>query len=131
MIKVLLVEDEILLAELLVKFLSDKNIEVDVANDLPQAMEKYNTEYDVCLLDLNLKGELSFPLLKRIKEEKPETLAFIFSGLDSEEYVRQAKELGADGFIPKPYKMEFLENFLLEKIAMILKKKEHDKDKKK
>ena len=75
------------------------------------------------LLDIALGEERSFPLLKKIKKEHPEIPVLMFSGYDSDEYIREAKKLGADGFIPKPFRIEFLSDFLLPKIEALRRKK--------
>ena len=75
------------------------------------------------LLDIALGDEVSFPLLERIKKECPDLPVLMFSGYDSDENIRKAKALGADGFIPKPFRIEFLDDFLLPKIEHIKRKK--------
>lgn len=124
--KILVVEDEQLIADVVVKFLSNKGYEVDVAYDLPSAFEAYHPGLDVILLDIDLKGEESFSLLSKIKSETPNIVVLMFSGYDSEDYINKAKKLGADGFIPKPFRIEFLEDFLLPKIEHIRFKKQQD-----
>ncbi len=127
--KILLVEDEKMIADIVVRFFEKKGFKVDVAYDLPHGMEKYDPGYDIVILDIALKSETSFPLLERIKKEKPETTVLMFSGYDSEEYITKAKHLGADGFIPKPFRMEFLDDFLAPKIEAIRRKKAEAKKK--
>ena len=105
-----------MVADVIQRFFEKKGFSVDVAHDLPSGMEKYGSGYDLFLLDINLKDETSFPLLKKIKEEDPGAICLMFSGYDSEENISEAKRLGADGFIPKPFRIEFLKDFLLPKI---------------
>ena len=85
-------------------------------------MEKYSEGYDLYLLDINLREEVSFPLLEKIKQDYPKSVCLMFSGYDSEENIRTAKGLGADGFIPKPFKIEFLEQFVFPKVKFLKEK---------
>ena len=122
--KILLVEDEKMVADVIKNFLEHRGYDAVVANTLQGGMDAFSNEFDVVLLDIQLGPETSFPLLKKIKEERPNTLVLMFSGYDSEEYIREAKNLGADGFIPKPFRVEFLDDFLLPKLDYIQRKKE-------
>lgn len=119
---IFLVEDEHMIAELILEFFEEKGFKVDVAYTLQEGLDKYDPEvHDVVLLDISLKADLSFPILKKIKETNPKTKVFMFSGYDSDEYIMEAKKLGADGFIPKPFRIEFLCDFLLPKLESFRK----------
>ena len=120
--RMLIVEDEKMVADIIARFFEKKGIKVDVAYDLSTGMEKFSPDYDLVLLDIALGEENSFPLLERIKKEHPEIPVLMFSGYDSDEHIRKAKALGADGFIPKPFRIEFLDDFLLPKIESMRKK---------
>ncbi|MGD2279567.1 MAG: response regulator, partial [Candidatus Omnitrophota bacterium] len=122
--KVLIVEDEKMVADVISNFFKRKGLKVDIAYDLSTGMEKFNPEYDMVLLDIALGEERSFPLLERIKKECPDMPVLMFSGYDSDENIREAKRLGANGFIPKPFRIEFLDDFLIPKIESIRKQKE-------
>jgi len=120
--KILLVEDEKDTADLIVNFLGKRGYEVDVAYDLDQGMEKFRGDYKIVLLDIMLEGQKSFPLLKKIKEENPQVGVIMVSAYDNDENIREAKALGADGFIAKPFVSDYLEQFLLYKIHSLEKK---------
>lgn len=121
--KVLLVEDEKETADAIARFLTRKGFEVDVAYDLASALGKTLTDYNIILLDILLKGEKSFPMLKKVKQEQPKTPVIIVSAYDNDENIMEAKRLGADGFIAKPVMTEYLENFLLSKIHALRRNK--------
>ena len=120
--KIFLVEDEKMVADVIARFFEKKGFEVDVAYDLKSGIEMFNSSYDLVLLDINLRDETSFPLLEKIKKENPELPVLMFSGYDSEENIMKAKNLGADGFIPKPFRIEFLKDFLFPKIEAMKRK---------
>jgi DNA-binding response OmpR family regulator len=115
--KILLVEDEVEIADIVAKFLKRKGFFVDVVHDLAGGMQKFIPGYyTIVLLDIMLKGEKSFSLLEKIKQESPQTAVIMVSGHDNNENIALAKKKGADGFIPKPFKIDYLEGFLLAKI---------------
>ena len=120
--KILLVEDEKETADAIARFLTRKGFEIDVAYDLSTALAKNISDYQIVLLDILLKGERSFPMLKKIKEEQPKIPVIIVSAYDNDENITEAKKLGADGFIAKPVMTEYLENFLLSKINSLRRK---------
>ncbi len=115
--KILLVEDEVEVADIIANFLKRKGFFVDVAYDLAAGLEKFVPRYyTIVLLDIILGGEKSFPLLEKIKEVSPQTAVIMVSAHDNNENIAEAKRKGADGFIPKPFNIEYLEGFLMAKI---------------
>ncbi|MDD4954922.1 MAG: response regulator [Candidatus Omnitrophica bacterium] len=120
--RILMVEDEKETADAIARFLTRKGFEIDVAYDLPSALSKNVSDYNLVLLDILLKGEKSFPMLKKIKQEQPKLPVIIVSAYDNDENIVEAKKLGADGFIAKPVMTEYLENFLLSKINSLRRK---------
>ena len=117
--KILLVEDEVEVANIITKFLLRAGFSVDVVYDLAQGMAKSPLDYTVVLLDIMLGGKKSFCLLEKVKKENPDIIVIMVSGHDTGEYITEAKRLGADGFLPKPFRMEYLEKFLLSKIKSL------------
>jgi len=121
MIKILLVEDEKETADCIAKLLTRKGFDVTVAYDLPSAMKSDLSSYQIILLDILLKGEKSFPLLKKIKQEFPNIPVVIVSAYDNDENIKEVKRLGADEIITKPVITEQLENFILSKVKPLRK----------
>ena len=63
---------------------------------------------DLCLLDIAMPNKNGFDTLKEIKKIYPELKVVMLSARCQESYVRVALELGADGFIAKPFQPEGL-----------------------
>jgi DNA-binding response OmpR family regulator len=114
--RILLIEDEEQVANLIAIFLRRKGLLVDVVYNLAEGMKKFSSEHRIVLLDILLGAEKSFPLLKKIKQESPQTTVIVISAHDNDENVMEAKRLGADGFIVKPILNENLEKILFSKI---------------
>jgi len=63
--KVLVVEDQDMMADILCEFFQDKGYEVDAVNTLDEAREKLSEVYDIVILDIMLKVGTSFRFLAR------------------------------------------------------------------
>ena len=67
---------------------------------------------DVCILDIKMPGMNGLEVLEQIKKDYRDLKVIMLSALCTEEIVRKALELGADGFVAKP----FQSSSLLERI---------------
>ncbi|MCM8819841.1 MAG: response regulator [Candidatus Omnitrophica bacterium] len=122
MTKILLVEDEKEIANMIANFLKKRGFEVDVVYNLASAFKVFTKDYSIVILDIMLGDDISFPFLEKMKKESPLTSVIIMTGYDNEENILKAKQLGADAFISKPFEVEYLENLLLSKIYSLQKK---------
>lgn len=122
--KMLIIEDERNLADLIAEFFAEKGWKVEVAYDLETGMKKYTSDFDFVLLDIMLKVGTSFPLLEKIKQENPSKPVYMFSGYDDDEFIEEAERLGADGFIPKTMGLDYLMDFFISKAGESSKDKD-------
>lgn len=58
---------------------------------------------DVCILDIKMPGMNGLQVLEIIKQEYPQIKVIMLSALCGEAFVKDAMELGADGFVAKPF----------------------------
>ena len=58
---------------------------------------------DVCILDIKMPGMNGLEVLEQIRKDYRALKVVMLSALCSEEVVRKALELGADGFVAKPF----------------------------
>lgn len=121
--KVLVVDDEIKLSELLAEVLEKKQMDVMQANSYAEALTKFDDSVELVILDIMLGDETGFPLLEKIKKDSPDTLVYMFTAHDVEDLIIKAKKLGADGFIPKPFNIKYIFDFLIPKIEEVQRKK--------
>ncbi|NLJ95262.1 MAG: response regulator transcription factor [Clostridiaceae bacterium] len=102
--KILLVEDDIDLILELKTFLQKEGFEVSTATGQTQALlilEKKN--FDIALLDINLKDGDGFSLYKKMKNHYEIPVIFL-SALDDEYHTVTGLQLGADDYIAKPFR---------------------------
>ena len=102
--KILVVDDEMDICEILQYNLEREGYIVDVAYSAEEAMVMDLAHYDLLLLDVMMEGVSGFEFAKRLKAD-PATadIPIIFTtALDNEECVVKGFNLGADDYIAKP-----------------------------
>lgn len=119
--KILIIEDDKFLRELIARKLTDENYEIEEAIDGEEGMKKVKTaKADLILLDLILPGIDGFEVLAKIKEDP--SLAsipvIILSNLGQREDVERGLKLGAVDYLVKAH---FTPNEIIEKVKTALK----------
>lgn len=103
MSKILIVEDEVSIADLEKDYLELSGFEVEVANDgqvgLDQALAE---DFDLFILDLMLPGVDGFEICKKIREEKNTPIIMVSAKKDDIDKIR-GLGLGADDYMTKPF----------------------------
>ncbi|RMF56052.1 MAG: DNA-binding response regulator [Calditrichaeota bacterium] len=107
--KILIVEDDPEIAELLEINLSDVGYRVEKARDGIEGLNKALTnEYDLIILDLMLPKLDGYDVCKRIREEKRTTPILMLTSKSEEFDKVLGLELGADDYITKPFSIREL-----------------------
>lgn len=102
--KVLIVEDEPEIANLISNRLDPKSYEVKVIHDGKAALSEINsTYYDLVSLDIMLPYVDGMVLCETVRKRNKNSLITIISALDMEDLKEKAYILGADDYIPKPF----------------------------
>lgn len=103
MIKVLMVEDDLELAEILTEYLEQFDIEVETVDDpflaLPTLSEG---EFDLVILDLTLPGLDGLDVCRDIRKRHDIPIIISSARHDIQDKV-EALDRGADDYMPKPY----------------------------
>lgn len=104
--KLLIVEDEPSLREIMVRTLRGERYVVEEAADYASALAKLEDyDYDCILLDIMLPGGSGLRLLERLKELRKSAGVIIISARDSLDDKVEGLELGADDYLAKPFHM--------------------------
>jgi two-component system, OmpR family, response regulator ArlR len=103
--KILIVEDERVMADNIAGHLQQEKYVIEIAGDYLTALEKIiSHEYDCILLDITLNGRQSgFELLEKLKELNKTDGVIIISAKDSLDDKVKGLNLGADDYLPKPF----------------------------
>lgn len=104
MYRILIVDDEAVLCNLLRSFLESEGFIVHVANDVDEAEHCLNEkEFDLVLTDLNMPGRSGLDLIQHVRNNHQDTGVVIVSVIDDPEEARKCLELGVYGYIIKPF----------------------------
>ncbi|HUL46711.1 MAG TPA: response regulator transcription factor [Steroidobacteraceae bacterium] len=102
--RLLLVEDEKKVSELVARALRQESYAVDVADDGTRGWELAQAyEYDLIILDLMLPGLPGEEILKRIRRRNHQVPILILTARDATEEKVQNFEAGADDYLTKPF----------------------------
>ncbi|MDR1696363.1 MAG: response regulator [Endomicrobium sp.] len=115
MIKILLVDDEVFIRDNFAKFIESSGFSVCVADSAEEALEVFKNEKpDVVFLDLMLPDLDGDHLFSYFKELDPFVEIYFITGSDTVFTEKDAKELGAAGYLKKPVYRENLVKLLEE-----------------
>jgi len=109
--RILVVDDELFVRELLLEFLSTQGYEVALADSGEKAVELMQTQpADVVLVDLKMPGIDGIKTLTQIKKIAPDALAIIMTGYPTIESSIEALRHGACDYVVKPFKLNDLKS---------------------
>jgi len=104
-VKILVVDDEAIMRNLLLKILEQEGYMVSLANSFKEALVKLSAEkFDIVLSDVKMPETSGFELLKVIKRDWPQTSVIMMTGYGDAYTVKEALVLGADEYLTKPFK---------------------------
>lgn len=103
MSKVLIIEDEVAIADLEKDYLELSGFTVEIENDGNRGLARaLSEEFDMYILDLMLPGVDGFEICKRIREVKNTPILMVSAKKDDIDKIR-GLGLGADDYITKPF----------------------------
>jgi DNA-binding response OmpR family regulator len=103
--RVLIAEDERRLADAIARGLRREGMAVDLAPDGSDALVKARVvRYDVLVLDRDLPGIHGDDVCRAVRDERPETGILMLTAAGTLEDVVQGLTLGADDYLPKPFR---------------------------
>ena len=104
-IKVLLADDVKVMRSLLKSSLS--TFDVDVVSEVDNGDEVVDRVReltpDIVFLDISMPGKNGLDVLQELKEKFSHVFVAMISGHNSFDNIKRSMELGADGFVVKPY----------------------------
>ena len=108
-IKILIVEDEKMLAEILSDTLSDRNFDVHLAYDGIHALEAIKKDpFDVIVSDVMMPNLDGYSLAKKLRNEGCNTPILFLTALSATEDVVKGFETGGNDFLKKPFAIDEL-----------------------
>ena len=117
--RILVMDDEEEIREVLGKMLQHLGFDVDFASDGSQAVLLFSRAmqdkmpYVATILDLTIPGGMGGKeTLRRIHQQYPEAIVIVSSGYSNDPVMAQATQFGFSSFIPKPYNLADLSKVL-------------------
>lgn len=109
--KILVIDDELFVRELLQEFLSKEGYNVYLAESGEKAVNMIKANpVEIALIDLKMPGMDGISTLKEIKKIAPSTIAVILTGYPTIESSIEALRSGAYDYVVKPFKLNDLKN---------------------
>lgn len=105
--KILVVEDDQMIREGISEYLQEFGYSVLEAGDGKEALEKFNNDMDLVILDIQIPYINGLDVLKEIRK-KSELPILILTAFSDEEYKIDAFTNLADGYIEKPFSLPVL-----------------------
>lgn len=107
--KILLLEDDLILSEIIEEFLVEHGYHVTLFYDGQEALNSlFVDKFDILVLDINVPRLSGFELLKALKEAKINTPAIFITSLSQIHDVKKGFALGAEDYLKKPFELEEL-----------------------
>lgn len=126
--RVLVIDDDAFLRDLLSRFLTRKGFSVSVAGDAAEALAAVKEQtYHVALTDIVLPGMDGIALIDQLKERNPSVIIIMMTGHPSLETALKALKKGVDDYLVKPFKLEQIDEVIrrcLEKRKVELENQE-------
>ncbi|OUR70117.1 DNA-binding response regulator [Arcobacter sp. 31_11_sub10_T18] len=108
--KILLLEDDMILSEIIEEFLTELNYEVSLAYSGVEAEDlAYSSNFDLLLLDVNVPNGNGFEFLGALRDVGNKTPAIFITSLDDPEDMQIGFDKGCDDYIKKPFELKELE----------------------
>jgi two-component system response regulator VanR len=121
--RILIIEDEIQIAEILTEFLRDYGYETDTATDGIYGFTKLKqNKYDLVLLDIMMPKIDGFATLELIRQIS-DVPVIIITALEDEDNQMKGFDLKADDYITKPFSM----NLVIRRIEAVLRRERREK----
>ena len=109
-LKILLLEDDVILSEVLEDFLLSQNYKVVTVYNADEAEDYvYSDKFDLLLLDVNIPYGNGFDILKRLREIGNNTPAIFITSLNTTLDLEEGYSAGCNDYIKKPFELKELE----------------------
>src|SRR5947207_15118715 len=117
LLRLLIVDDDLSLCANLKNFFERHQYKVMTANDGLEAVKTVEQFHpNLMFLDIGLPGISGIEVLKRVKEKDPSVRVIMITGQSEDELMRQARVLGADDYVTKPFTLDYVSGEVLDNL---------------
>lgn len=105
--RILVVDDEDCIRELLGEFLTRNGFQVAFAKNGMEAIEKIEQQtFEIVITDMKMPGMGGLDVIRRVRTTDEACCVIVITGCASDELALEAMRLGAYDYIPKPFHLE-------------------------
>lgn len=115
--RMLIVEDDQQVRELLSTYLEREGFEVIQAASVPLGVRALKEEFDAVITDIRLPGAGGNEMVSAVKSRWPATQVIVITGLQDAQVAADALNAGADRYLFKPFGMPELRAHLVDALA--------------
>lgn len=109
-VRILLLEDDFMLSEILCEFLQDKGYQVVLCEDAMRALESaYEQSFDLWIFDVKVPYGSGFEVLSDLRACGKNTPTIFITSLDRIQDVQNGYRVGCDDYLKKPFELLELE----------------------
>ena len=107
MARVLVVDDERLIQQLLSRVLDMQGHSAAVAGSVPEARGLIEQEgFDLILCDVDMPGESGFDLVRSIRSSGNDAAIVMMRGIEDPRLAAAAVDFGVEGYMIKPFELD-------------------------
>src|SRR2546423_78957 len=110
MAKVIIIDDEPAMVEVIVTLCRDKGHEVFPFNTASKAIEQLDViQPQIVITDIKMETMSGFDVLRHVREHHRQTSVILITAYASVDTAVEAMKMGAYGYVPKPFKIDELQ----------------------
>ncbi len=110
MAKIIIIDDEPAMVEVIVTLCREKGHQVFPFNSAAKAVEQLDAiEPQIVITDVKMETMSGFDVLRHVREHNKQTLVILITAYASVDTAIEAMKMGAHGYVPKPFKIDELQ----------------------
>src|SRR3981081_2031140 len=110
MAKIVIIDDEPAMVEVIVTLCREKGHQVFPFNSAPKAVEQLDSiAPQVVIADIKMETMTGFDVLRHVREHHRQTAVILITAYASVDTAVEAMKMGAYGYVPKPFKIDELQ----------------------
>ena len=119
MVKILIIDDSVVIRNLLMDFLSDEGYQVDTTEDGREGIRlAIDGDYDVCICDTHLATMSGYDVFCEVAAKRPE-LQFVITDSLPDHLSVKTRKAGAYWYLKKPFDLDQLREVLTQIVSPV------------
>lgn len=104
--KILLLEDDLSLSEIIAEFLSEEGYEITICHDAESALnEAYERHYDLWIFDVKVPLGNGFSVLNELRMAERKSPCIFITSLNTTKDLKEGFRVGCDDYLKKPFEL--------------------------